>query len=342
MERPDQLARPGAFAGDAERLMLRALTLADQGWVEVDDLARISDLLQESGALVWARADVADLDEKAVATISEEFGLHPLAVEDALSERQRPKLEVYDTHLFTVMHQLDTINEQLEATQISCFVGQRYVLTLHHEADRTIDEATKRCQRAAKPEDRGPSFVMHALLDTIIDDYQAIADQIEHEIEQVEDRVLHDFRAPVQGELYSIKQRLSRLRRYAVPGERVLATVVEPGRFQLITGRTAEYFRDVHDHTLRIIDQIRNVQDLTDAVFDLQRAEQANEMNDVTKKLTGWAAIVAVPTFIASVYGMNFDLIPNEGDIFGFFFALALMTGSGVGLYGFFKRRRWI
>jgi magnesium transporter len=322
--------------------MLRALQLTETGWVEVEDLARISDLLAESGTLLWARADVADLSPTDVATITEEFGLHPLAVEDAINQRQRPKLEAYDKHLFAVMHQLDTINEQLEATQISCFVGARYVLTLHRAADRTLDEATRRCNKAMKPEDRGPSFVMHALLDTIIDDYQGITDGIEQEIERVEDTVLGNFRAPVQNELYSLKQRLSRLRRYAVPGERVLATVVEPGRFQLITGSTADYFRDVHDHTLRIIDQIRNVQDLTDAVFDLQRAEQANEMNEVTKKLTGWAAIIAVPTFIASVYGMNFDLIPNEGEIFGFFFALVLMAGTGTFLYGFFKRRGWI
>jgi magnesium transporter len=322
--------------------MLTAVLLTDSGWEEVSDLSRISDLLAERGTLLWATADVADLSPADVATIAEEFGLHPLAVEDAMSQRQRPKLEPYETHLFAVMHQLDTVDDQLEATQIACFVGQRYVLTLHHSANRILDEAHRRCLRTMKPENRGPSFVMHALLDTIVDDYQTIADKIETEIEAIEERVLVDFRAPVQAELYAMRQRLSRLRRYAVPGERVLAAVVEANRFEVITGGTAEYFRDVHDHTLRIIDQIRNVQDLADAVFDLQRAEQANEMNEVTKRLTGWAAIIAVPTFIASVYGMNFDLIPNEGDIFGFFFALALMSVSGVGLFTFFRRRRWL
>jgi magnesium transporter len=185
-------------------VMLTALQLSESGWLDVPDLSRISDLLAQPGVLLWARADVVDLSSTDVAMIAEEFGLHPLAVEDAMSQRQRPKLEAYETHLFAVMHQLDTVDDQLEATQISCFVGLRYVLTLHHAADRTLEEATKRCLKALKPQDRGPSFVMHALLDTIIDDYQEIADQIETEIEQIEERVLFDSHAPVQPELYAL------------------------------------------------------------------------------------------------------------------------------------------
>jgi magnesium transporter len=182
---------------------------------------------------------------------------------------------------------------------------------------------------------------MHTLLDVIVDDYQHKAEEIEDEVEELEELVLAQPGSPVDKQLYSVKQRLARLRRYAVPGERILATMFAPTS-TAVPDETSAYFRDVHDHMLRIIDQMRNVQDLADALIDLRRVEQTTALNEATKRLSGWAAIIAVPTFIASVYGMNFELIPNENEIFGFVFAITLMFASGAGLYTFFKRRGWI
>jgi magnesium transporter len=321
--------------------VLKAICYAeDSGWSEVNDLTKISDLVGDGTHLVWAYADVANIDPADLDTIQEEFGLHPLAVEDATSLRQRPKLEAYENHLFAVMHQLDDVADQLEASQISCFIGGRWILTIHEHAQRTVDETLKRLRKAPKPTDRGPSYIMHAILDAMVDDYQHIGDEIEADVETLEDHLLKDPAAPVERQLYSMKQRLARLRRYAVPGERILATMLGPAG--TIPDETSAFFRDIHDHLLRIIDQMRNVQDLVDALLDLRRIEQANSLNEVTKRLTGWAAIIAVPTFIASVYGMNFELLPNEGDIFGFFFAVALMSGSGTFLYRYFKKKNWL
>ena len=321
--------------------MLRALAYDTDRWIDVKDLATISDLVA-AGTLVWAHANLDTINDDDLATIQEEFGLHPLAVEDAVNTRQRPKLEGYENHLFAVTHQLDTINDQLEAKQIACFVGKHWVLTLHDGAERMMAEATTRCMRIPKPSDRGPSFVMHAVLDTVVDDYQSIADRLEDEVEDLEEKLLVDPRTPAGLQIYSVKQRLARFRRYAQPGSRVLATFVESNQQTIATTETAAFFRDVLDHTLRITDQLRNVEDLVDALLELRRNEQANAMTDVTKRLTGWAAIVAVPTFIASVYGMNFELIPEDQTIGGFVFALGLMALSAIGLYVFFKRRDWI
>lgn len=322
--------------------MLRAICHSDdEGWADVADLARISDLLEDEKHLLWAQADVATISPTDIATIQEEFGLHSLAVEDAMGLKQRPKLEAYENHLFAVMHQLDEADGQFEARQLACFIGKRYVLTIHEQADRTLEEARRRCRRTPKPQQRGPSFIMHAVLDTLVDDYQHLADEIETEVEKLEELVLSDPQAQVEKQLYSLKQRLARLRRYAVPGERILSAMLGPTRAG-IPDETGAYFRDIEDHLLRIIDQMRNVQDLVDALIDLRRIEQSNSLNEVTKRLTGWAAIIAVPTFIASVYGMNFELIPNEGEIFGFGFAVMLMAGSGIGLYTYFKKRGWL
>ncbi|MDQ3951897.1 MAG: magnesium transporter CorA family protein [Actinomycetota bacterium] len=312
---------------------------AEDGWTEIDDLERVSDLRTTEGVLLWAETDVSTLTPEDIATIAEEFELHPLAVEDAVHARQRPKLEVYENHMFVVFDQLDHVDDQLEATQIACFVGERYVLTLHAGATRSIAIAKKRWARAQHELGEGPAYLLHTLLDSIVDDYQAIADALEERVEELEELVLEHPGAPVSRQLYSVKQKVSRLRRYALPVARILEGVKGHPR---TPADALAHFGDIHDHTLRIADQVRNVDDLSQAVLDLTRAEQAYSLNEVTKRLTGWAAVIAVPTFIASVYGMNFALVPHEGRIFGFWFAVALMTVSGTTLYVFLKKREWI
>jgi magnesium transporter len=312
---------------------------AEDGWVEVEDLDRVSDLRARSGTLLWAESDVATLTPEDIATIAEEFDLHPLAVEDAVHARQRPKVEVYDGHVFVVFDQLDRINDQLEATQIACFVGDRYVLTLHAGASRSIEVAKKRWARAQHELGGGPAYLLHTLLDSVVDDYQQIADDLEERVEELEELVLAHPGAPVSRQLYSVKQKVSRLRRYALPVARILEGIKTHER---TPADALMHFQDVHDHTLRIADQVRNIDDLSQAVLDLTRAEQAYSLNEVTKRLTGWAAVIAVPTFIASVYGMNFELVPEDGQILGFWFALTLMSTSAIGLYVFLKKREWI
>ncbi|MEX2393103.1 MAG: CorA family divalent cation transporter, partial [Actinomycetota bacterium] len=229
---------------------------------------------------------------------------------------------------------------------IACFVGTRYVLALHEGAHRAVEETRRRLRNTQGDIWGGSAFLMHTLLDAIVDDYQAIADHLEEEIESLEEILLEDPRSPAQTPLYTVKQRLARFRRYVLPVSRMLGGVVDQGSFAssiaLVDTQFGTYFRDVHDHTLRIADQVRNIEDLADALLELVRVEATNEQNEVTKRLTGWAAIIAVPTFIASVYGMNFQLVPAHGKIFGFWFALGLMATSAIGLYAYFKRRGWI
>lgn len=317
----------------------------DGGWDDVTDLSIISNLCEQSGARVWAEADISTLTESDILTIAEEFGLHELAVEDAIEAKERPKLEEYEKHLFVVAHELQAHNGQLEPVQIACFIGTRYVLALHAGAERTMAE-TKARLRATKDEVWGGSaYLMHTLLDTLVDDYQRIADSLEQEVETLEEELLANPRSPAQTHLYTVKQREARFRRYVLPASRMLAAVVQEGSIgssiALVDTQFGTYFRDVHDHTLRIADQIRSVEDLSDALIDLVRVEATNAQNEVTKRLTGWAAIIAVPTYIASVYGMNYQLIPRHEE-FGFFFALGLMAISAIGLYTYFKRRGWI
>jgi magnesium transporter len=314
---------------------------AESGWVTVSDLDRVSDLRAEKGNVLWAEAPVAHLTEEDVALIAEEFGLHPLAVEDAVHTRQRPKFEEYENHLFLVMHQLDELNDQLEATQIACFVGPRYVLLLHAGADRTLQEAKRRWKDDEARVTHAADLV-HTLVDVVVDDYQVHADRLENETEEIEEIVLNQPHARIDHQLYSLKQQLARLRRYVTPAGRLLDSVLSPNTEKGLSPETAALFNDVHDHLLRIADEIRNVDDLVQAVLDLSRGEQSRALNEVTKQLSGWAAIFAVATLIAGVYGMNFTLIPWGGQVEGFWFAIALMGLLAVTLYLFFKKRNWL
>ena len=314
---------------------------SDSGWMKVEDLERLSDLRQQSGNVLWAEADVSNLTADDVAMVAEEFGLHPLAVEDAMSTRQRPKIESYQGHQFIVFHQLDEISDQLEAIQIACFVGERYVLTIHAGADRVIDAAKARWG-SSEDGSRTPESLLHTLFDVVVDEYQEIADRLEQTMEDLEEIALESPGAPLQRQLYSVKQKISRMRRYVFPAARVVDWTLDPTSKRVVDDELKTRFRDVHDHLLRIADEIRNIDDLSQAVLDLTRSEQSTALSEVSRRLTAWAAIFAVLTLIAGIYGMNFELVPKDQTLYGFWIAIAIMVACGAGLFTYFKRRGWL
>jgi magnesium transporter len=312
------------------------------GWTDIDDLSRISDLRERAETVLWADSDVSTLSEEDIRLIAEEFDLHPLAVEDAIHARQRPKLEPYENHLFLVLDELDEIDDQLEASQIACFVGDRYLLTLHDGADRLLRKARTRWERERDELPDEIAYLLYTLLDTVVDDYQSIADRLEDEIEELEEIVLAAPTAPVQRQVYGLKQQVLRLRRYALPLRRVLDWAVE-GQGRASFGEGAEeHLRDVHDHILRIADQVANVDDLSGAVLDLSRSAQADALNEINKKLSAWAAIFAVSAIITGAYGMNYRLFPDLDGQTGFWFAVGLMAVSAGSLYAYFRRKGWL
>ena len=316
----------------------------EAGWVEVRNLAEISDFRTTTGNVVWGEANVADLTPGQIAVIAEEFELDHLAVEDAQESNHRLKLEAYENHLLVVIQQLDEKDGQLEARAIYLFVGGDYVLALHHDADRLLDKAKSRWKDANGGRmGRGPAYLLYVLLDTLVDDYQLISDRLEQEVEDLEDYALSGrTTGELDRRLYKLKQQLSRLRRYALPGGRVLDQYVQDHGRLSPSADEAKMFREVHDNLIRITEQIHNVDDLANAILDLRRADQTAAQNEVTKKLTGWAAIIAVPTLVSGIYGMNFELVPPSGQVFGFFFALTIMVGAALSLYAVFKTKGWI
>lgn len=293
--------------------------------------------------LLWADIDLTDADDRDLTAVGEDLQLHPLAIEDALNPRQRPKLETYPDHLFLVVHELDMRDGQLEAAQIACFIGANFVLTVHDAADRLLAIARARWdQDDAGGKNASVGQLIYVLLDTLVDDYQSIADGLEDSTEQLEEIVLEVPTAPVQRQIYELKQRVSRLRRYSIPLQRTLEYVLAGNSSDFFPQEGHQQLRDVNDHMLRIADQIRSIEDLTNAALEVSRHAQADSLNQVNKKLSAWAAIFGVATIIAGIYGMNYALVPTTRGVEGFWFAILLMVVTCSALYLYFRRKDWL
>jgi magnesium transporter len=310
-------------------------------WKEAADLSDFPPGKREP--LLWADIDLTDADDRDLTLVGEDLRLHPLAIEDALNPRQRPKLEAYPDHLFLVVHELDVREGQLEAAQIACFIGENFVLTVHDAADRLLEVARARWDRESGDAlENQVGNLVYVLLDTIVDDYQLIADGLEDKTEDLEEIVLELPTAPVQRQIYEVKQQVSRLRRYSIPLQRTLEYVLAGNSSDFFPETTHQQMRDVNDHMLRIADQIRSIEDLTNAALEVSRHAQADSLSQVNKKLSGWAAIFGVATIIAGIYGMNYALAPTTRGVEGFWFAIGLMVVTCSAVYFYFRRKGWL
>ena len=334
---------------------LQALCRSPDGdWTEVDDLSKVAELRRDADVAVWAQADARDASDADIGKLAAEFALDELAVEDALNPRQRPKLEAYDPHLLLVLYQLDEEADQLEPKQLTCFAGATFVLVLHHGADRLVREMRTRISEGG-PETASADRMLHAVADVAVDDYEAIATRISGEVEELEAQALEVARAeqrttkhvqramPSQYRLYTMKQQTSMLRRFALPLSLALERLDARDEPVAISRDTEKLFRDVHDHVVRVSAQVRSIEDLAQGVLDLTQSVQADTLNEINKKLTGWAAIVAAPALIAGLYGINYRLLPvTTIGVWGFVFVVGVMALASLTLYVFFKAKGWI
>lgn len=325
-----------------------------EDWREVDDLTKVAELRRDRQVAVWAEADVRDASEPDIRTVASEFELDELAVEDALNPRQRPKIESYEPHLLLVLYQLDEVEDQLEPRQIACFAGESFVLLLHHAAERLISEVRRRLE-ASGPEAATPDRMMHAVCDVAVDDYESIANDISNEVEELEGQALKVSRAeertakdvqrsmPNPYRLYTLRQQTSMLRRFALPLSTALERMEPKSGSVTVSDETEKLFRDVYDHLARVSAQIESIEALHQGVLDLTQSLHADTLSEINKKLSGWAAIVAAPTLIAGLYGINYTLLPlPQLGYWGFVMVTGLMILSSLWLYLFFKRKGWI
>jgi magnesium transporter len=306
-----------------------------------DDLTSLRDAAAGDSDFVWVglhEPTSAELDQ-----VSALFELHPLAVEDALHAHQRPKLERYDDALFLVLKTLWYVDEldAVETGEINLFVGARFVVSVRHGEGTELHSARLDLEEKTHVLGHGPSAVVYAICDRVVDGYEAVAASLEEDVDEVEESVFAPARSDDSPRIYVLKRELAEMRRAVTPLKdpmKRFASGAVPG----ITHDAAPFFRDVADHLVRVSETIDSLDGLLSTAFDASLARISVQQNEDMRKISAWVAIAAVGTLIAGVYGMNFQNMPELHWRYGYFIALSVMLLASVGLYRLFKRSGWL
>jgi magnesium transporter len=303
--------------------------------------ADISELRIEAQNIVWA--DVSDPTSTDFEELAEEFGFHPLSIEDCRNEHQRPKVEEYPGYYFIVLYeaQLAGVNDRLELRELNIFLGKNYLVTVHSRPIRAIDTASRLWHEWTDRAEQGSGLLAYLLIDAIVDDYLPLLDVVSERMDDLEDSIFGEFRPEAIEEIFSIKKKLLYLRRSITPLRDVFNTMLR--REQPIFPReTHVYFQDVFDHLIRVSDTIDTLRDMLGSTMDAYLSVSGNRMNQIMKRLTSISTILMSVTLVAGIYGMNFALMPELQWRYGYVFALLSMVGIGAALYVYLKKINWI
>jgi magnesium transporter len=313
--------------------------LAEQGFA----IERISDHLTDQGTMVWL--DLRNPDAEDLSVLQEEFGLHPVAIEDARVTRERPKIDRYRTHLFLTAYsaRLDLASGELATSELAAFILPQALITIRKDDGLDVGKVVERWDASPDLAVNGVGYLVHGLLDYIVDGHFEAVQSLDDAVEGLED----DLFAPpsakhlnVQRRSFELRKSLVLLRRVVLPMREVLNTVMRRD-LRHVNEELMPYYQDVYDHVLRAAEWTESLRDLVTTILETNLTIQGNRMNVITKKVTSWAAIVAVPTFITGFYGMNVPY-PGFSDHVGFIVASVIMVGSGVLLYWTFRRNDWL
>jgi magnesium transporter len=295
----------------------------------------------ESGEFVWI--GLHDPSEGTLEELRKLFGLHELAVEDAERMHQRPKIEDYDESWFIVLRTAHYHEEEetVHFGEIHVFAGPGYVITVRHGPGSELKTARTRLESRADLLKMGAGSAVWAILDKVVDDYAPVADGIDDDIEEVEKDVFDDDIPAPTARIYHLKREVIEFHRAVYPLLGPLEAL-ERGGFTRIPEELRRYFRDIHDHARRVDELVTSQRELLTSILEANLALVSVNQAEIVKKISSVAGIVAVPTFIASVYGMNFEHMPELDERWGYAMALALMALSVIGLTYFFRRINWL
>jgi len=302
----------------------------------------ISEVLKEPGRFVWV--GLHEPDAEMLAEIQQEFSLHDLAVEDAARAHQRPKLERYGDSIFVVLRtaHTDASTGGIDFGETHLFVGANYVVSVRHGGTLPFAEVVARCEANPDLMVKGPVFVLYSIMDFIVDQYFPLVDTYEDKLAELEDNVFQQTLPRETTErIYQLKRDLIEVKRAIAPLVDVCNRLVR-GDVPLVPEDSRVYFRDVYDHVIRINEMVDTLRELLSAALEANLSLVSVSQNEAMKRLAGWAAIVAVPTMIAGVYGMNFKFMPELDWYLGYPLALTVMVGACGFLYYKFKRSGWL
>lgn len=296
--------------------------------------------LAQRDHFVWVA--LKDPEPAELAALQEEFSLHELAIEDAAKGHQRPKIEEYGSALFIVLKLVEPSGSDLQTGEVSIFVGPQYIISVRREAQLGFLDVRRRCEQEPELLQHGPAYVLYALMDSVVDRYFPVLSALTAEIEEIEERIFsgQTTRAQIEA-LYSLKRKLMTLDHASRPLLEV-AGKLHGGRVPPICSGLHDYFRDVYDHLLRLGQSIDNLRDMVATAITVNLSLITLQENEVTKRLAAYAALIAVPTLVAGVYGMNFADMPELRWRFGYPVALATMALIDLYLVYRFKKAKWM
>jgi len=301
---------------------------------------QISDYLKRPGCFVWVA--LKDPTEVELAQAQEEFDLHPLAVEDARHGHQRPKIEEYGDSLFAVLNTVEVQGDELNVGEVDIFVGPNYVLSVRSRTERGFQDVRLRAEREPELLKHGSGYVLYFIMDAVVDRYFPVLDAIETALESLEDRIFTGTspRENIES-LYYVKQKLITLKHAASPLLEYSGKLYG-GRVPQVCGGLGEYFRDVTDHLIRLNQSIDAARDTVSTAIQVNLALVQVGESEVTKRLAAYAALVAVPTMIAGVYGMNFEHMPELKWVWGYPLVMGVMAVIDVYLFYRFRKSGWL
>jgi magnesium transporter len=323
-------------------LLINCVAYEDGKRLADSTIEEISDYLLRPGCFVWVAMRNAGVAE--LAKMQEEFGLHELAVEDALRGHQRPKIEEYGDCLFVVMHLIEVVDGELNVGEVAVFVGPNYVFSVRSRSQQNFLGVRARCEREPHLLKHGSGFVLYALMDAVVDRYFPLIDLLESELETIEASIFSKARGAARSNiesLYELKSRVMVLK-HAVAPLLEAAAKLHGGRTPSVCVDTQEYFRDVSDHLARVNASIDHIRDTISTALAVNLSMVTIEESEVTKRLAAWAGIFAVATAFAGIWGMNFEHMPELQSPWGYPIALGLIVVSCVVMWWRFRKSGWL
>jgi magnesium transporter len=315
---------------------------------EPQNLEQTFETLAEHGGMAWI--GLYRPTESEMAAVAAEFGLHGLAVEDAISAHQRPKLERYGDNLFTVLRPARYLDdtETVEFGELHIFTGQNFVVTVRHAETGGVARVRRRLESRPELLAHGPEAVLYALLDQVVDDYGPVVAGLENDIDEIEDQ-LFSGDATVSRRIYDLAREVIQFQRAIHPLPEMMLLLKRGFEKYGVDSELQHSLRDVEDHVERLISRADSFRELLQNALTLDGTLTANRQNQVSveqneqvKKISSWAAIFFAPSFVAGVYGMNFDHMPELHWAFGYPLAIAMMAGTAALMYAIFKRKGWL
>lgn len=304
------------------------------------EIAHIKEVLKEPNKFIWI--GMQEPDEAMLKTIQKEFGLHDLAIEDALRAHQRPKIETYGDTLFVVLRTVEMKENHVELGETHFFVGDNFIVSVRHGSSIAYVDVRARCESTPQLLSLGPAFALYALMDAIVDQYFPVIDALEDDLTAIEENIFHEkLRRDNTTRIYRIKLELLDVKRAVSPLIDICNRLM---RFDLkfIDKETKPYFRDIYDHAIRINEMVDNSRELLSAALEANLSMISISQSEIAKRFAGWAALIGVPTMIAGIYGMNFSYMPELSWRWSYPAVIAGTLATCLFLYLRLKRSGWL